>query len=79
MLTKGDIDWLEDSFLPKLADKVKHDLKESLDSMSTKLDKFVGEIQKSRDEQELHTNIHDRLDTRVTRLEKHTNLIPLAD
>ena len=57
MLTKTDIDWLESSFLPKLADKVKHDLKESLDSMSIKLDKFVGEIQKALDEQELHAHL----------------------
>ena len=79
MLNKGDIDWLEDSFLPKLAEKVKHELKESLDSISTKLDTFVGEIQKYRETQELHTNTHDRLDTHVTRLEKHTKLLPLAN
>ena len=30
-------------------------------------------------EQTLQINIHDRLDLRVTRLEKHTKLMPLAD
>jgi len=79
MLTKGDIDRLEDSFLPKLAKKVKNEIKEPLEAINTKLDTFVGEIQKSREEQELHTHTHDRLDTRVNRLEKHTKLIPLAD
>lgn len=79
MLTKTDIDWLEDSFLPKLANKVKNELKEPLDAISTKLDTFVGEIQKSREEQELHTNAHDILDKRVTRLEKHAKLVSLAD
>jgi len=79
MLTKGDIDWLEDSFLPKLADKVKNDLKESLDSINTKLDAFIGDIKAKREEQALHTDSHERLDARIARLEKHTKLVPLAD
>lgn len=75
MLTKKDIGWLEDSFLPKLAEKVRSDLKESLDSISIKLDKFVGDIKAKREEQTLHTGDHQRID----RLEKHTKLMPLAD
>lgn len=41
MLTKADIDWLEDEFLPKLARKVKEDLRDTLDAISTKLDKLA--------------------------------------
>lgn len=79
MLTKGDIDWLKSEFIPSVADAVQKRIEQKLDDVSTKLDKFVGEIQKSREEQELHTNTHDRLDTRVTRLEKHAKLLPLAN
>ncbi len=79
MLTKEDIDWLKSEFIPSVADAVQKRIEQKLDDVSTKLDKFVGEIQKSREEQELHTNTHDRLDTRVTRLEKHAKLLPLAN
>jgi hypothetical protein len=78
MLTKGDIDWLKSEFIPSVTDSVKKALESKL-TIDTKLDKFIGEIQKSRDEQELHTNTHDRLDLRVTRLEKHAKLLPLSD
>jgi len=47
--------------------------------MNTKLDAFIGDIKAKREEQELHTNSHDRLDARVTRLEKNAKLLPLAD
>ena len=79
MLTKGDIDWLEDSFLPKLADKVKKGLKKSLDSINTKLDSFIGDIKAKREEQELHEGNHQRIDKRLSRLERITHLQPLAD
>lgn len=54
MLTKGDIDWLKVEFLPSLADAVKQKLSKQLDGISTKLDKFVGDIQDKRTVQELH-------------------------
>ncbi len=49
MLTKPDVDWLKSEFLPELAEAVKKGLADKLDSIDTKLDKFVGEIQNKRD------------------------------
>ena len=84
MLTQTDLNWLETTFLPKLADTVKDKLKNSLDEISTKLDKFVGEIQSKRTEQELHngqhTNIDDRLNRHHARLStlERTNKLPVV-
>ncbi len=46
MLTKGDIDWLKSEFIPSVTDSVKKALESKLNAIDTKLDKFVGEIQK---------------------------------
>lgn len=79
MLDKKDLDWLEETFLPKLADKVKAELATKLDDISKKLDTFIGEIQSSRTTQELHSGDHTRVNERIDRLEKKVGLPPLAD
>lgn len=61
MLTKADIDWLKSEFLPDLAEAVEHRLKNKLDDIGTKLDKFVGDIKSKREEQILHQAQHDRI------------------
>jgi hypothetical protein len=84
MLTQTDLKWLETTFLPKLADTVKDKLKKPLDDISTKLDKFVGDIEDKRETQELHTgqhtNIDDRLNRHHTRLStlERTNKLPVV-
>lgn len=78
-LTAGDVrDIMDDKFRETGLDQLPKRLK-TLDKILVSVDKMAGEMQKYREEQELHTNTHDRLDTRVARLEKHTKLIPLAD
>lgn len=72
MLTKADIDWLKDEFLPSLAEAVENRLKKKLDDINTKLDKFVGDIKDKREAQELHQGQHDEIDSRLDRLEKRT-------
>jgi maltodextrin utilization protein YvdJ len=79
MLTNQDLDWLESTFLPKLADTVKDKLKDKLDEISTKLDKFVGDVKTKREEQTLHNGDHQRIDKRVTRIESHLHLQSLVD
>ncbi len=79
MLTKTDIDWLKDEFLPVLAQEVKNKIKGDLDAISGKLDKFIGDIQDKRKVQEFHQNQHDRVDRRIDRLENKLNLPPFAD
>ena len=79
MLTKADIDWLKSEFLPSLAKAVQDGLSKKLDNISTKLDKFVGDIEDKREAQELHQGQHDTANRRLTRLEKKLSLPPLAD
>ena len=57
---------------------LKHRL-DTLDNIMVTVDKIAGGVQAIREEQTLHANIHDRVDLRIDRLEKHTNLVPLAD
>ena len=57
---------------------LKHRL-DTLDKIMTTVDKIAGDMHTLRQEQTLHMHTHDRIDERVTRLEKHTKLIPLAD
>ena len=77
MLTKADIDWLKSELVPALADAVQKGLEKKLNDTSTKLDKFVGDIQTKREEQTLHDGSHQRIDKRLTRLEKNANFMPL--
>ena len=77
MLTKADIDWLKSELVPALAAAVQKGLKKKLDDISTKLDKFVGDIQAKREEQVLHEGKHENLEERVTTIEKHLHL-PVA-
>ena len=77
MLTKADIDWLKSEFIPALAGAVQKGLEKKLDDISTKLDKFVGDIQAKRQEQALHLGKHEDLEERVNKIEKHFH-IPLA-
>lgn len=79
MLTKVDIDWLKSEFLPDLAKAVRDGLSKQLTDISTKLDKFVGDVQTKREEQTLHDGSHQVIDHRLTRLEKHAKLPTLAD
>jgi len=55
MLTKGDIDWLKDSFLSDLTESVKNALSGKIDAMNMKLDTFVGEIIARREEDTLQS------------------------
>ena len=71
-------DIMDDKFRETGLDQLPKRLK-TLDKILVSVDKMAGEMHKYRQEQELHTNTHDRLDERVTRLERHTKLIPLAD
>ncbi|KKR02425.1 MAG: hypothetical protein UU25_C0010G0002 [Microgenomates group bacterium GW2011_GWB1_40_9] len=78
-LTADDVrDIMDDKFRETGLDELPKRLK-TLDKILMSVDKMAGDFQKYRDEQELHVGIHDRLNTRVTRLEKHARLIPLAD
>ncbi|MEK7592995.1 MAG: hypothetical protein AAB508_06475 [Patescibacteria group bacterium] len=79
MLTKSDIDWLKGEYLRSLADTVKKDLSDKIDIMNSKLDTFIGEIKARREEQSLHENQHEELDSRVSRTEKTLNLQPLSN
>jgi len=74
MLTKVDIDWLKSELVPALADAVQKKLEKKLDDISTKLDKFVGDIQAKREEQTLHQGKHENLEERVTTIEKHLHI-----
>ncbi len=74
MLTKSDIDWLKDEFLRSLADEIESRMSKKLDSVSTKLDTFVGEIQKRRDEQDLHSGQHAAINDRFERVDKHLGI-----
>lgn len=77
MLTKADIDWLKSELVPALADGVQKKLEKKLDSINTKLDKFVGDIQGNREEQTLLQGKHEDLEERVESIEKHLHL-PIA-
>lgn len=74
LLTKPDIDWLKDEFLPNLADAVEKRLKKKLDDISTKLDKFVGEVRGYREEQTLVADKLARHDSSIDRIKKHLHL-----
>ena len=74
MLTKSDIDWLKSEFMPDLVIEVKKALSEKLDAIDTKLDKFVGEIQKRRDEDTVHSGDHSRINDRLEVVEKHLKI-----
>jgi hypothetical protein len=54
MLTKADIDWLKSELVPALAEAVQKKLEKKLDEISTKLDKFTGDIKAKREEQTIH-------------------------
>lgn len=71
MLTKVDIDWLKSELVPALADAVQKKLEKKLNDISTKLDKFVGDIQSKREEQTLHQGKHEDIEERVAIIEKH--------
>lgn len=75
-LTYPDIQWLEDEFLPKLARKVKEELADKLNDISTKLDKFVGDIEDKREAQELHAHDHSKISDRFEKIEKHIGISP---
>lgn len=75
-LTYPDIQWLEDEFLPKLANKVKEELSGKLDDISKKLDSFVGDIKDKREVQELHAKQHSTINDRLDIVEKHIGISP---
>ena len=74
MLTKADIDWLKSELVPALADAVQKKLEKKPNDISTKLDKFVGDIQAKREEQTLHQGKHEDIEERVATIEKHLHL-----
>lgn len=74
MLTKSDIDWLKGEFMPELVDQVKKALHDKLDAIDTKLDTFVGEIAKRRDEQDIHARDHRRITDRFDRIDHHLGI-----
>lgn len=74
MLTKADIDWLKSEFIPAVSTAVRKGLEKKLDDISTKLDKFVGDIKTKREEQTLHERRHEEIEERVTTIEKHLHI-----
>ena len=78
-LTTDDVrDIMDDKFRETGLDELPKRLK-TLDKMMVSVDKIAGDMSAYREEQTLHANVHDRIDLRIDRLEKHTNLVPLAD
>ena len=77
MLTKADIDGLKSELVPALADAVQKKIEKKLDEISTKIDKFVSDIQAMREEQVLHEGKHEDIEERVTKIEKHLRF-PIA-
>ena len=77
MLTKKDITWLIDSM--KLVFPTKEETTIKYDKLMEKLDAFVGDVKTKREEQDLHTGDHQRVDKRVSRIESHLRLPPFAD
>lgn len=77
MLTKSDIDWLKDEYLRSLADEIESRIGKKLDAVGTKLDTFVGEIQKRRDEDTVHSGDHSRISDRLDAVEKHLKIASL--
>lgn len=75
MLTKSDIDWLKDEYLRSLADEIEKRLGTKLNTVSTKLDTFVSEIQKRRDEDTMHSGDHSRINDRLEVIEKHLKIV----
>ena len=77
MLTKSDIDWLKDEYLRSLADEIESRIGKKLDAVSTKLDTFVGEIQKRRDEDTVHSGDHSRISDRLKTIEDRFGIAPV--
>lgn len=74
MLTKADIEWLKEEFLPSLAEAVEKRLQSKLDTIKTTLDKLAGDIKDKRVEQKLHAGQHEEINDRLDRLEKPAGL-----
>jgi len=74
MFTKSDIDWLKDEYLRSLADEIESRIGKKLDAVITKLDTFVGEIQKRRDEDTVHSGDHSQINDRLETIEKQLNI-----
>ncbi len=62
-----------------ITENVTKALGDKIDLMYLKLDKFIGDIKDKREVQEIHQGDHDRMNTRLERLEKKTSLPPLVD
>jgi len=86
MLTKRDIDWLKSELIPALSDRVKKDLSDRLDWISSMLDKQSGNLAAIQTELTFISAPIDGIDTdksqikkRIERMEKKLTLPPLAD
>ncbi len=77
MLTKSDIDWLKGEYLRSLADEIESRIGKKLNMVSTKLDTFVGEIQKRRDEDTIHSGDHSRINDRLKTIEDRFGIAPV--
>jgi len=77
IFTLADINWLIDSM--KLVFPTRDETITKIDKIDTRLDTFIGEIKTKREEQTLHDGDHQRIDKRITRLEKNAHLVPLVD
>lgn len=75
-LTYADIEWLKSELIPALAKAVQDGLAKKLDNISTKLDRFVGDIEAKREEQQLHSGQHKTIDDRLDTIEKHVGISP---
>lgn len=75
-LTYPDIEWLKGEFLPALAKAVQDGLSKQLTDISTKLDKFVGDIETKREEQTLHNGQHKTINDRLELIEKRVGVSP---
>ncbi len=71
-LTQSDIDWLIHSM--KIVFPTKEESTEKFDAVMKKLDTFVGEIQKRRDEQDIHAGDHRRITDRFDRIDGHLHI-----
>lgn len=71
-LTQSDINCLIDSM--KIVFPTREETITKLDDVSTKLDKFVGEIESSRKTQELQAKNLSDVDDRFEKIEKHLGI-----
>lgn len=62
-----------------ISERVTKDIGDKLDKHYVLLDKTFGEVKAMRETQQMHHGDHNRIDSRLDRLEKKANLPPFVD